>query len=132
MDNDFILVVGEGRAAHDAAQALGATHEVKRCLGTSNGSCPAVHRMRCNLRDDAAASVIFFAGEHEFHAPGQWDCVTAGNSPAVAVLEGSSFPVRGRAGFSVVGSKGGPPAIVEAINRALEPAPTDPFGEESL
>ena len=125
MDNDFILVVGEGHAADEATQALAATHHVKRCFGTTNGYCPAVHRQRCDLRDDAAATVVFFAGEHEFHAPGQWDCVTAGTSPAVAVLEGSSFPVRGSAGFSVVGNKGGAPAIVEAINRALEPSRCD-------
>lgn len=121
MDNDYLLVVGEGRHVDETARALSEKNHVKRCLGFAAVPCPAVHRERCPLRNEAAAAVVFLAGEHEFHSPGQWSCVMASTTPAVAVLEGSSQPVRGSTGFSVVGSKNGPTAVVEAIDAAITP-----------
>lgn len=125
MESDYLLVVGEGRIADRTARALSVSDHVKRCLGSAAVPCPAVHRERCALRSEAAAAVVFLAGEHEFHTPGQWSCVIASTTPAVAVLEGSSVPVRGSTGFAVVGSKGGPAAIVEAINAAADPGASD-------
>ena len=119
MHNDHVLVVGEGRLVDSAARALSVTDPVKRCPGTAAVDCPAVHGAHCALRDENRATVVFLAGMHEFHAPGQWSCVMASPTPAVAVLEGSSSPVRGSSGFAVVGSKCDAAGIVEAINLAV-------------
>ena len=119
MEDDYVLVVGEGPAADEAEMALSRSHKTKRCLGSTVGYCPAVHRQTCTLRTDASVAVVFLAGEHEFHAPGQWTCVSGGASPAVAVLEGSSFPIQGSNGFAIVGSAMGPAAVVDAVECAL-------------
>ncbi|HET7482104.1 MAG TPA: hypothetical protein VFK89_04515 [Actinomycetota bacterium] len=123
MVDRYVVVVGEGDAVDDAERSLSADFEIRRCPGYMDGNCPAMHRDRCELTAEADAAVVFFAGEHEFHAPGRWMCLDSAPRPAVAVIEGSPMPARGSDGFVVVGDRSGSDAVREAVHRAVTSAP---------
>lgn len=117
MRSEYILITGSDEEVPPLVErSLGAALPVRRCPGPSAEMyCPAVHHKTCELRRDAKAAVVYLAGEHEFHAPGRWECVMGGTSPAVAVLAGLTHVTRSGPTFAIVGSGSGPLGVLQAL-----------------
>jgi len=118
LGEDYIVLTGQDEIPPELLRTLASDHHLRQCAGPPNVECPAVRGRQCALRKDARAAIVFLAGEHEFFLSGRWQCVTAGRSPAVVVLEGAGRTTEPRHGFAVVGA-GNTAGIVGALS-ALE------------
>lgn len=124
MDQEYVLVVGGPEVPVTLGPALENAGPVRYCSGPGGVDCPAVRHERCPLRAEAKATVVYLAGEHEFHSSGRWDCVTSSNTPAVAVIGGGTQPPHGSEGFAVVGERHGPLGVLGALAMLVD-SPSD-------
>lgn len=111
----YVLLTGKDEIPPDLVDSLGAAVEVRHCAGAPDVECPAVRGLECPLRQDAKAAVVFLAGEHEFFLSRRWQCVTAGTTPAVVVLEGTDRSTYPYDGFAIVGAAEGTVGVLEAL-----------------
>lgn len=125
---EYVLITGGPEVPAELELALNHALPVRRCLGPGEKECPAVRHEHCPLRAEAKASIVYLAGEHEFHSPGRWNCVTAAPSPVIAVVGGGSQPPHGRDGFAIVGGMRGSIGVLGALAALFD----DPDRPEEL